>query len=353
MAKVLLLDSTPIGQAPYLKIYTDVLDAHKVSWDILSWDKEQTGKTTAEDGIITIHRKMHLHGFAKLNDFYQVSKEMKRIISSQHYTHIIMVNTIWAFLLRSTLSSFKRRYILDIRDYKFEKEIIVRLQLSKLVTNSFCTVISSEGFRDFLPASDRIIVAHNISGEEHVVEEPSLYPGKRSVSIGYVGYIRYNESNRMMIQNLGGNTTYKLYYYGSVSKYCDFINDDSLKRNNVFMMGQFDNTEKYKIYKDIDMINSLFDLSYAAATLTPNRLYDALIYKKPIIVPAKTYMAELVEKHKIGLVMDLSGDFNKELAQYIESFDKEGFVDHCNQLWEMVQAQQKVYLAKIKEFIET
>lgn len=130
------------------------------------------------------------------------------------------------------------------------------------------------------------------------------------------------------------------------------MNDDSLQRNNVYMMGKFENNEKYKIYEGIDIINSLFDSSYASRTLTPNRLYDALLYKKPMIVPAHSYMAKLVKKYQLGLVTDLSENFNIELKSYIDHFDRENFIRNCNQLLNEVKSEQQNFFKSIEEFVK-
>lgn len=352
MKKVLLIDSTPVKQAPYLNIYTSVFDKKRLSWDILTWDKDADGETSYKNHIFTIHRKMHLHGLSKLNDFFHVSVEMRKIISNGQYTHIVVVNTIWALLLIDVLSQMRGHYIIDIRDYKIERKLFVPVFFKKLVSRAFVTVISSNGFRDFLPEDEHIVVSHNISDFCHESREPSLYPGKKEVTIGYVGYVRYNTPNRNLIKRIGGDLSYKLVYYGNVSKYCDFVNDDFLQRNNVYMMGKFENNEKYKIYEGIDIINSLFDSSYASRTLTPNRLYDALLYKKPMIVPAHSYMAKLVKKYQLGLVTDLSENFNIELKSYIDHFDRENFIRNCNQLLNEVKSEQQNFCKSIEEFVK-
>lgn len=46
MKKVLLIDSTPVKQAPYLNIYTSIFDKKRLSWDILTWDKDADGETS-------------------------------------------------------------------------------------------------------------------------------------------------------------------------------------------------------------------------------------------------------------------------------------------------------------------
>ena len=43
----------------------------------------------------------------------------------------------------------------------------------------------------------------------------------------------------------------------------------------------------------------------------PNRLYDALIFKKPIITTEGTYLTEVVEKYGIGFSLPGSQNYNK------------------------------------------
>ena len=71
-----------------------------------------------------------------------------------------------------------------------------------------------------------------------------------------------------------------------------------------------------------------------------------------MIVPAHSYMAKLVQEYQLGLVTDLSENFNIELKSYIDHFDRENFVRNCNQLLNEVKSEQQTFFKSIEEFIK-
>ena len=84
----------------------------------------------------------------------------------------------------------------------------------------------------------------------------------------------------MLIQKLANNPIIQLHFHGIVTgkwktkKYLEKIKHIK----NVKFYGQFINSEKFKIYKNVTFINNIYgNSSYNARTLTSNKLYDAAI----------------------------------------------------------------------------
>lgn len=63
-------------------------------------------------------------------------------------------------------------------------------------------------------------------------------------------------------------------------------------------------------------------------------------------------MAKLVKKYQLGLVTDLSENFNIELKSYIDHFDRENFIRNCNQLLNEVKSEQQNFFKSIEEFVK-
>lgn len=350
--KVLLIDSTEISQAPYLEIYTQIFDKQKVEWDIFTWNKDINSNLTYADHVYTAHKKMHLRGIKKYYDFYRISKLAKKLICNHGYTHLVIINTIWATLLCKQLEEFKNRYILDVRDYKMENKPCFSWILKRIVNHSYATVISSEGFREFMPENDKLLVAHNLMADTgKSYDKPSLNREKLPIKIGFVGYVRYNEPNRGLIKCLKNNLNYEIHYYGALSRYCDFHIDSILKSDNVFMHGKYDNKDKDILYKNIDIINALSGMDNESRWLTPNRLYDALLYKKPLIALPGTYLGKFIKKYGIGVAIDPDDkNFEKLLDKYINNFDEKEFSMVCDSLLKKVKKENLCFLNTIANF---
>lgn len=352
--KVFIFDSTPLKQAPYIPYYEKELLAKHIPYHVCTWDKSTDAPTSIEDTVITIHSKWHL-GKRKYLDFIRISQRLKKIIQEGQYTHIVVVNTIWAMLLRAMLlRDFLGRYVIDIRDYKCETMPGYQFFLKELIEKSFFTTVSSDGFRAFLPVSSKIISNHNITNMEALAECPTLFPNKEHIAIGFFGFIRYKEENETIIQCIGksGGDRFSLLYRGVFSEGCHLDRDPALRFENVVYGGPFQNADKPEMYRSIDLIHSVYgNNDLAKSTLLPNRLYDTVIFKKPLLVSPGTYLAQVVEKYHLGVVIDYRDPaFLEKLEAYVDHFDKAEFLMGAEEFARIVDTEQKHFLDQIHAF---
>ena len=195
---------------------------------------------------------------------------------------------------------------------------------------------------------------HNISNIEHAIEEPTLR-SRKPVRIGFVGSVRYPEENIKLIEGLRGKD-FLLKYVGPEVAGCDLKGYCS-KNNiiNVIFQGKFKNHEKAAIYKEIDIINSIYgDFSLEVTTAIPNRYYDALLFKKPIIASKGTYLGELVRENGIGLVVDLNQDsVEDKLVDYIHQFNTSKFLINCHRALNDIMIEQNNFYQYIKKFLQS
>lgn len=116
----------------------------------------------------TIHVvcKPGMNKLRKIFPMYKFKMELERIIEKEQYTHLVVLTTVPGVLIwKKLLAGFKNKYILDIRDYSYEKYSWYRKIVEQLIANSYFTAISSNGFKTFLPQSDKIITCHNIGNK--------------------------------------------------------------------------------------------------------------------------------------------------------------------------------------------
>lgn len=350
--KVFIFDSTPLEKAPYIENYTSVCKLHGIEYKICCWDKFNDGAVTVKDNVITIHKKC-ANGIKKLFDFYFVSMKIKEILEQDRYTHLVIINSVWALLLYDVLEKFKNKYILDIRDYKFEDKYFIPYIMKHIVNNSFFTTISSMGFSLFLPNSNKIIVNHNISNWNYEEIEPTVSKYKKNKII-FLGHIRYLDVNRKIINTFKNQNKYSLTYKGTYAIGCELGEMQDLFHSNVYFEGRFKNSDKPIIYKEYDLINSVYgNDEISVITLTPNRLYDCIIYKKPIIASKNTTLSEIVSRYDLGICVDLDTDnVVKKLDEYISTFDRKKFMNGCAAFREKVEKEQKTYWIYIHAFLD-
>ncbi len=68
-----------------------------------------------------------------------------------------------------------------------------------------------------------------------------------------------------------------------------------------------------------------------------NRFYLCAQFRKPMIVNAGSYMADLCDKYKFGVVVKEGDDFNKVIIKWYEKFDFENFSIQCQKYLESVK----------------
>ena len=85
----------------------------------------------------------------------------------------------------------------------------------------------------------------------------------------------------------------------------------------------------------------------------PNRYYDALLFKKPIIASKGTFLGEMVQKKHLGIVVDVFDDnIEKILNDFVKNFDSHFFFKCCNRELSQIVKEQKYFYSCIKNFLK-
>ncbi|MGF2021808.1 capsular biosynthesis protein, partial [Staphylococcus aureus] len=79
-----------------------------------------------------------------------------KILKENHYDFVIVWGSYTGHLFKSFLEKhYKNKFILNIRDYFFENNKLIKYRMKKIVDASRLTTLSSEGFLKFLPKSEK------------------------------------------------------------------------------------------------------------------------------------------------------------------------------------------------------
>ena len=355
--KILIVDTASYDRAPYLKYYESACRECNADYELFLWDRDNEGGLQKKDNCFTFHKICPFGNgkLRKLLPLFLYRKNLIKVIKENKYTHLILINTLASVMISSyVFKHFKNKYIMDVRDYTYERVNVYKNLVDKLINYSYFSTVSSEGFFQFLNRNEKIILNHNISNIGDKIEKPSL-TNKKKIVIGFVGSVRYENENCRLIEALNNNHNYEMLYYGPLVNGCNI--DEKAKKlgaKNVAFLGTFRNDQKADIYKRIDIINSLYgNASLEVTTAVPNRYYDALLFKKPIIASKGTFLGELVQKNHLGIAVDIfRDDIEKLLNKYIKSFDSSQFLNCCNRELDKVLQEQKSYYNFIQKFIK-
>ena len=346
--KIALICPSNILYMPYVDNYTKIFDEIDVDYSVINWDRfkiEKDSEFTYRDSKIG-HQRSFL-------DYYIYSRFVLNILKKNNYDKVVVFGIQLVFFLkRHLIKEYRDKYIIDIRDHN---RIIKYFNIEKTIEHSNFTVISSPGYKEWLPESNNYVINHNTQIEslaELKEVKPFDLSSSNEISVGCIGALRDYKINIDFIESLKNNEIVKLNYHGEgninqgISKY---LLEHGIK--NVNLTGRYDKEEEPELYKKNNIINVLrYNDGINNKTALPNRLYNAVIYGKPMLAFDGTYLSEIIKKYNLGIVIGSFDNIERELMEYIYNFKFEPYENGRSLFFESVIKENKEFSANIREF---
>lgn len=324
--KVAVLGFNNIKYSPYIKTYTDLLDKYAIEYDVIIPNRNQFNETT-NGNLISIRWDKNKN---KLQNFISYAKETKKILKSEDYDFVFVLTTLPAILLSQVLvSKYKRRYLIDIRDYTYDKMPIFKNIESTVLKHAHTRVISSPAFRDFLPDLEYVL-CHNFS---HMIvnKDLSFHQHVDPIKIGYVGSIAYVEECKRLIDLVKKDDRFCFYLYGNevhgsiVSDYAESAGTERIK-----CFGEYEPSEKSQIVISVDILfNDYGNASDLVRCALSNKLYDSFTFKKPLITSPNTIMSKLAGDYSFDI--DVQTKNLDELYNWYININGKKMISYMNQ----------------------
>ena len=355
MGRILIVTYDEYRNISYVEKYEKSILDHAKEYDIILWDRSGDQKCDASNHIVFsgMNRRSKL---LKIIPFLRWRRLVKRQLKKVQYDRLIVLTTIPAVLLADVLLfKYAKRYWLDVRDYTYEHIGLYHRIVKKLVERSAGMSISSPGFYSFIPRRDNVYLTHNITNTSARKKECTLDVEHTPILIGFVGGVQYPEENKRLCMQLNNHPRYSLRYVGKVHPGCDLRGFCAkIHMTNVEFLPPYENRQKPAIYDRIDLINSVYGASTPVTRIAlPNRLYDAALYKKPILVSKGTLLSQIVESNSMGLAIDTQeADLAGKLDAYLQQFDRDAFVKGCDAFLSGVIRDEEQMKMKIDEFVD-
>lgn len=359
--KIAVVANNNLIYLPYLDKYLRLLQQFSVDYEVITWDRMliECPEDVESYTFFKYHAPITNTKVQKVRDYFQYYKFVKNVLNKKNYDRLIILTTQTGVMLNRLLAiKYKNKYLFDVRDHTYENLPIYRQIFENLVRNSALTVISSPAYRRWLPEAHEYVLTHNIDREylqddQNTNDYPS-FNGKKVV-ISFIGMIRYYEENICLINSLANSDRFELRYIGQgqcEQELFDYCCKKGIK--NVSFHGRYGPSEKASFYNQADMVNCLFGTQDTASlTLIPNRLYECCVFQKPIIVSKGSYMAEVVEKNELGLVLNLRKDnVVTKVLDYINCFDPNRYRENCTKFLIQVRAEEEVFYSAVKSFCQ-
>ncbi|MEY8446050.1 hypothetical protein [Enterococcus ratti] len=342
---------------PFMKLYTDILEAHSEDYDILFWKRTNEKANYPDNYLFYEHTsKLNKNKLLKIPDFFRYQQWLKKTVKEKKYDKLIILTTVPGLLLsKELITKYQGKYIYDIRDYTYENFSFYKNLENKVIDNSYFTCISSLGFKNFLPQNDYIL-AHNMQMEELANQSNFIKKKEAPLNLVWIGAVRYYDQQIDIIDNLKNSKKINLIYHGIGEDYerlMDYVSKNQI--HNVKFTGKYVNKEKSKLLKDADLLLNAYKLAnqHKVKHLISNKYYDGLIYGIPQLVENDSYKQEEVEKRNLGVTVDPKDpQLEEKLLDYYFAIDEELFNKNKKAALSEIEKDQLYYIKKINDFVE-
>lgn len=346
--KIALICPSNMLYMPYVDNYTKILDEIDVDYSVINWDRfkiEKDSEFTYRDSKIG-HQRSFL-------DYFKYSRFVLNILKKNNYDKVVVFGIQLVFFLKSRLvKEYRNKYIIDIRDHN---RIIKYFNIEKTIEHSNFTVLSSPGYKEWLPESNKYVINHNTKVEslDELREVGSDIKNRDFININYIGSIRDYKINIDFINSLKNKKHIAMNFHGEGAINKDIENHVTNQTiGNVKLTGRYEKEQESEFYKISDFINILIpNDSINSRTLLPNRLYNAAIYGKPILAFDGTYLSEIVKKYNLGIVIESFDNIEREIIEYINNFNLDLYENGRRLFFESVIKENRSFFTNIINYI--
>lgn len=333
-------------RCPYANVYMNHFKSISMDFDVI--ELSRTDYECSED-INRIVIKWN-HSKNKIWNFYNFHKKTSKILKKNDYKYVVVLTTIPAVLLFKTLiGKYNKKYILDVRDYTLENYGLFRILERKLTKHSLMNVISSPGFKNFLPEG-KYYLCHNMSygdiGNSSYKKKTSL-----PIVIGYVGSIAYKNECIEFIKLVEKDDRFIFSLYGE-EVYGNEVNDflETFDHPHTKVLGKYDSKEKPFILSQVDILFNVYGFNRPLLTYAlSNKLYDSFYYKKPLLTSPNTEMSSICGKYSFDVDFS-SDDILNRIYEWYCSIDS-SFDGYANEKLQAFLEDNRAFYESLQELI--
>lgn len=305
--KICIVSLMNIKHSSLISLYTDFFEKYNINYDIIYADKYNIDEDIHAENIFkyTLNFKGTNSLVIKILKYIKFSLFAQKKIFKNKYDVVIIWRTETAFLLLPSIILKKYKYILNVRDYFFEKNFIIQKLMKFIVNNSIVTSISSPGFLDFLPKNEKYVFVNSINSNVlNIASKNTEIKKKLPINISFIGYIRFIEEDKKLIKAFANDSRFMLSFIGEGSeKLQNYINHNNFK--NIELTGGFPVSKTKDYLKSADIINNLYGNGIISLdTAISTRYYHSVVLNIPILVFKGTYMEKLVNCSQGFVVKD-------------------------------------------------
>lgn len=353
--KIALILPNNLWCSPYVKIYSNFFDNLGIEYDIISWNRNGV----EEDAIQFNYKTTSRNPLVLLWGHLQFTRFIKKILYRNKYDKLVIFTSQTAvFLSRYLKIKYQNKYIIDYRDLSIEQNRFFKPLFICALNNSYANIISSPGFRYYLPSKFEYLISHNfnvslvkraIAGEyDHYINTDVNH-----IDILTIGGIRDYESNVQIIKNLSNIHGFFVRFVGRGPSAGDLQNyAESIGSQNIVFSGYYSKDSEINYIEEASFINIFYPRKPSHDTAISNRFYNSLIFKKPMITTANTTQGDFAKEYKVGLSLIDCENLSSKLIEFMSNLDTKMYVKSCNNLLKLFLKDNDLWEARLRSFVK-
>jgi len=266
--------------------------------------------------------------------YYGVNYVLKKTRNEEVLYYVFGLDNAMFFMLQSS-----KKFIYE------ESDLVHTYMKSKLaisffewidkraIKKSLLSVFTSEGFIRYHFGDNRPenthVIANRLPLTVNNLEKRSKKPlDIDHLSIGFVGYLRFNTIANFCKVFCEHYPEHNFHFFGVTNNEPDRLLFEPLKKySTCHFHGPFKHPNDLpEVYSQIDLVLSTYDVENENVRYAePNKIYEAIYFKTPIVVSSGTFLAEKVEELGIGYAIDAMDE--NEIVNFVNSLTEKSIME--------------------------
>lgn len=204
----------------------------------------------------------------------------------------------------------------------------LRKKDKRIIRKSLLTVMTSEGFVKYHGLEDEKdniqIVPNRVNPELLQLPYTHKKLKKENLSIGFVGGFRYKSV--INFAHVVGREfpSIDFHVFGNIMQNKETIEALNKECDNIHLHGIFKNPQDLpSVYEQLDMVLATYDVtSINAQYAEPNKMYESIFFRVPVIVSKGTFLSEKV--NQLGIGYSINGLDVDEIKMFLLELTTDG-----------------------------
>lgn len=248
-----------------------------------------------------------------LSRFRRFTPKIKQIVEQYDRNNTIFyffsLNTAIATLFLRKIDYFYEESDMLFGHFKSNvlKKITKEINTSIIIKKSKLTIFTSDGFAKYYFGDNvpkNIITVPNKVDSRllNIPEIEKRIPDFNKLRFGFIGVVRFYTIYNIAILLTKNFPMAEFHFYGKIMESFPEKMEELSKCGRVFFHGTFVNPDDLpNIYSNIDFVISTYDIRMVNSRYAePNKIYESMFFRTPIIVSSNSFLADKVEKLGIG-----------------------------------------------------